>query len=146
MSVPERGAVLRALSAVKDPKSGMGRGGGDGEGHARRVEVVEQLDHAVHQARARLQARLELRAPGVPQGLDLEGRPEMLDQDFPAAGALGADHADVDVHRHVVAVLGGGGEEGVAGHRLGVDQQAVHIEDHGPHGARQAHAANSSAL
>ena len=72
MSVPERGAVLRALSAVKDPKSGMGlveaglvQGLVVAEGRAGFMLEVEAADAAVYEG-VRDQAEAVLKAlPGV---------------------------------------------------------------------------------
>ena len=107
--------------------------------------MVDELLHAVLQHVLGLEHRLRA-APdlGVEVG-EREVRPE-VGLRHRVAGRIGqADHADEDVVGQLDAHVARGRHHGVADHDLGVDQEAVHVEDDGADRTREDHAAGLAA-
>jgi hypothetical protein len=78
----------------------------------------------------------DARAPG----LDVEARPEVLDDDQVAGRPRQADQLFEQLERHFVAGTLGRGLHRLEHHLLGVHQQAVHVEDDRLDDARKSHA------
>src|SRR5580698_1188691 len=71
----------------------------------------------------------------------LEGKvlAEVRPEEGPALRAAHTDRAIVDGLRDLPLLFGGGGQQRVLPERFGIEQEAVHVEDHGARGMRQQH-------
>ncbi len=137
-------APMQAMSAEVALHIHVRRGRGDGPGQLQLVQEVEQLDHAILQGHAQVARGAEQpRALGL-ELRHVERRSEMIGEHRTGRRKVQPDHADEEIVRQLHTLLAGGQTHGLARHGLGVDQQAVHVEHHGPHLARQAHVTNSS--
>ena len=129
----QAGVVKLALGALG------ARGGGDGTGPAAAFEPREQFDCARLDGDAAGEEGLVVGVgPGDEAG-DGFLEAEALDEAGADVGPAAANHFEKNVGREGEAEVGGARVEGGVGEALGVEEQAIHVEDEGGAVAQGAH-------
>ena len=75
----------------------------------------------------------------APEGVEIESSAIAPFENLARPLQGSSDRGKIEVQRHVMAGLARGGEHYVAIQRLGVEQQAVHVEDDGADFAWEIH-------
>ena len=115
------------------------RRGRDGARHPQIVEQVEQFQSAELRPKIGVEKHFHVVAPRDPQRVEGIGRAVMIGQDSARLG--GAQELEKHVHLQRTADLPGRRQRRTGMQPLRVEQQAVHVEHDGGHGARQDHGA-----
>ena len=101
--------------------------------------MIQDLDRAGLQRNARRQLLAEMGADRSRPRRQVETRSEMRRDDGFAGGVLKAHHLLEHPEGQLAADARRRALHGAKDHRLGIDEQAVHVEDHGPDDAREDH-------
>ncbi len=104
---------------------------GYGAGQAQLVQEVDEFEDAWLQAEAGVCHRDEVLPHSLPEFVHRKGRAVMVQQLAPVHGPGVPHHAEEHGGKHIVAPLGRRPGERFLVERLGVEQQAVHVEHHG---------------
>ncbi len=135
-----------AADQAARPKVPLDRGqagrGGDGAGQARFGQVVEDFHHAGLQGDAGRHVFVGVGADGLRPRGEVEPLAEVFHHDLVAGRILQADHPLEGGEGQLAADSRGGMLHGAEDHRLGVDQQAIHVENDGANGAGEVHGAD----
>ncbi len=106
------------------------RGSGNGQRDSLRGEIVEQLaDAGLERQAIALDDLFEENAGGGVDALEIEAGAELLAHELAGIALAAADHEREEGVGHLVAGGAGGFLPGDPGDALGVDHEAVHVED-----------------
>ncbi len=103
--------------------------------------MVEDFEDARFQRDAGGLFLAEMLADLSRPGREVEALAEMVEQDLVAGGMLQPDHTVKDRERNLGPDAGRRPLHGAQDHRLGVDQEAVHVEHDGLDDSGEAHGA-----
>jgi hypothetical protein len=137
-----RHGVEPALQTVPAQVEGhvlMPGGGGDGPGQGQGIQQVQELAYPRLQEVLAPGEGVEVIRRGLPEAIDVEVLAEVVQQQGSARLTGQADQAVEDGLGQVASHPPGRSTQGVAVEGLGVEQQAVHVEDDGAGRAGQGH-------
>jgi hypothetical protein len=140
--LPRSTSSHKGIEAVKEPRAtqvvfGRRTIGRCGERPRQSTlrEVVHELDRAWLERNARAEELLQAIGELAPVLMHAKLRAEAILDQGKAFVVREPDHALIQVFRHIEALPCGGSDERPAVDALGVEQQAVHVQDHGVNGS-----------